>query len=70
MAAKITGVLLSSAETAATWAAALLHYLGISRTRKGYWYIRWIWEWGQMPFSSAMASSRAVIALAISSREA
>ena len=28
-------------------AAALLHYLGISRTRKGYWYIRWILEWGQ-----------------------
>ena len=25
-------------------AAALLHYLGISRTRKGYWYIRWILE--------------------------
>lgn len=23
-------------------AAALLHYLGISRTRKDYWYIRWI----------------------------
>ena len=23
-------------------AAALLHYLGISRTWKGYWYIRWI----------------------------
>ena len=28
-------------------AAALLHYLGISRTWKGYWYIRWILEWGQ-----------------------
>lgn len=28
-------------------AAALLHYLGISRTRKGYWYIRWILEWGR-----------------------
>ena len=27
--------------------AALLHYLGISRVRKGYWYIRSILEWGK-----------------------
>ena len=81
MAAYTTGVLVSSADTAATWAAVVAMGMMASTPSAMAWSascMRMVWSpWPEVvvysmvtPFSAPISSSRASTAAAISSREA